>query len=260
MQIGISTACLYPMELERSLDTLTSLEDIECAEIFFNTTSELEPCFLKKLKLKLTENNIKLSSVHPFTSAMEPFMFFSEYELRFYDMLDFYKRYFDALNYLNVDILVIHGDILPERIAESEFFERFGILAETGKRFGIRVAQENVNRHRSQSVGFINRFRKNLGDLAYFVLDIKQTVRAGEDTFEMINAMGEKIVHVHINDNTKERDCLLPGDGDVDFKKIYNEINKFGISPDWVIEVYRKNFDKYNELKTSLNFLREKIM
>ena len=49
MHCGISTACLYPMELERALPTLISM-DFHLFEIFINTVSEMKPEYIKELK------------------------------------------------------------------------------------------------------------------------------------------------------------------------------------------------------------------
>ena len=52
MRPGISTACLYPMEIERSLDLLLSM-DFKLYEFFLNTWSELTPSFLRLLRDRL---------------------------------------------------------------------------------------------------------------------------------------------------------------------------------------------------------------
>ena len=52
MALGISTACLYPMLMEDSLETLINL-GFHQFEIFINTYSEMEPEFLAMLEKKL---------------------------------------------------------------------------------------------------------------------------------------------------------------------------------------------------------------
>ena len=80
--------------------------------------------FDKILKTK-EEYSIDVCSVHPCTSSCEPFFFFSEYERRFYDLLEFYKRYFDVCNKLDSKLLIIHGMRYQKRIPDEEYFERF---------------------------------------------------------------------------------------------------------------------------------------
>ncbi len=56
----------------------------------------------------------------------------------------------------------------------------------SGKREGVTVCQENVNRFKSESIEFCKKMRSALGDDFHMVFDIKQTVRAGQNTFEFL--------------------------------------------------------------------------
>ncbi len=250
MRSGISTACLYPMELEKALPALIKM-DFHLFEIFINTFSELKPEYLRELKQMLNESGSTVKSIHPFTSGFESFLLFSDYDRRFNDGLDFYKRYFDAANFLGAEILVLHGqrDAKHGRITERDYFEHYARLFTLGKTFGITVAQENVNLFRSEDPAFITRMRMFLKDECAFVLDIKQAVRAGHDPFAMCAAMGEKIVHVHINDNNAEADCLLPGCGTMDFAAFKQQLYELGYSGDLIIEVYRRSFGSLQEIR-----------
>ncbi len=250
MRSGISTACLYPMELEKALPTLISM-DFRLFEVFINTFSEMTPDYLNGLKKMITGSGSTVKSVHPFTSGFESFLLFSDYERRFQDGLEFYKQYFQAANLLGAEILVLHGqrDDKRSRITERDYFEHYARLFKLGKTFGITVAQENVNLFRSDDPEFITRMRKYLRDECAFVLDIKQAVRAGRDPYVMCSAMGERIVHVHINDNNKFSDCLLPGCGTMDFQALKRLLVGFGYTGDLIIEVYRRSFDEFRELE-----------
>jgi sugar phosphate isomerase/epimerase len=260
MSIGISTACLYPMYTEQALSLLLA-QGFRLFEIFFNSPSELEPDFLSLLKRKFSQYGGTLKSIHPFTSGFESYLLFSNYERRFEDGVKFYDRYFQAAHRLGAQILVLHGDRNPEKsgLTEPEYFERFAQLARRGKRYGITLAQENVNAFRSADPGFVRRMRAYLGEEASFVLDIKQAVRSGFDPFVMCEAMGERLIHVHINDHTREQDCLLPGVGQMDFARLQTTLNGFGYQGDFMIEVYRKNFQELEELNKAYRFLCEKL-
>lgn len=249
MNCGISTACLYPMETEKSLDALISMR-FTLFEIFFNTYREIQPDYLKKLNQTLTANHCSVKSVHPFTSGFESMLLFSDYHRRYLDGLEFYKHYFEAAQLLGAKILVLHGqrDYRNSRITEEEYFNRYGELYELGKTYGITVAQENVNACRSENPGFISRMRSYLNDGCSFVFDIKQAVRAGESPFQMCKAMGECIVHVHVNDNEDNADCLLPGEGTMDYPKLMQQLEQYHYDGDLIIEVYRKNFDCFSQL------------
>lgn len=244
MKIGISTACLYPMETEKALKLLTE-QKVDLFEVFYNTESELSQEFTAGLKRLLSMGNARLKSVHPFTSGYEPYMLFSTYERRFYDSIEFYKQYFHAAAELGAEFLVLHGDRkTPETggISDEDYFEKFAHLAKAGKEFGITVAQENVTRFRSQKPEFIEKMKNYLGDTAHFVLDIKQAVRSGYDPMVICAAMGEQLVHVHVNDHNSTEDCLVPGAGETDYIALFNLLKQNHYKGDMVIEVYRHNF------------------
>ena len=156
---------------------------------------------------------------------------------------------------MGADILVIHGDRAPFRITDEEYIERFGLLAERGMEFGVRVAQENVALHRSASPEFIEKMRKTLGELAFFVFDFKQSIRSGCTYEQVIRAMGERLIHVHVNDSKPENDCVLPGYGDTDFIAAKQLIESYGCNPKWIIEVYRRCFGEHDELSVAAKWL-----
>ncbi|HEX3037725.1 MAG TPA: sugar phosphate isomerase/epimerase [Oscillospiraceae bacterium] len=248
MNCGVSTACLYPMETEKSLSTLISL-NFRLFEIFFNTYREIQPEYIKSLKKILQEHNCSVKSVHPFTSGFESMLLFSNYRRRYLDGLEFYKHYFEAAQLLGAKILVLHGqrDYANSSITEEEYFNRYGELYELGKESGITVAQENVNAFRSEDPRFITRMRSYTNDRCSFVFDIKQAVRAGVDPFDMCAAMGERIIHVHVNDNNDTADCLLPGEGTMDYPKLMQQLAQYHYNDDFIIEVYRKNFERFEQ-------------
>ena len=163
MRMGISTACLYPLELERSFQTLLSM-DFRLFEVFLNTFSEFTPNYLRELRTMADVYGAEIKSVHPFTSGYEGFLLFSEYERRFQDSLVFYKHYFESENHMLASIVVLHGkrDYASANISESTYFERYAALFELGQSYGITVEQENVNKFRSESPGFIRRMRDYL--------------------------------------------------------------------------------------------------
>ena len=258
MNIGISTACLYPMETEKALELLIN-NHVSLFEIFFNTISEIQPDFIKNLKNIVTSSGGRVKSVHPFTSGYEPYLLFTNYERRYKDTLEFYKNYFNAAGELGAEIVVIHGDRKTSEtggISNKEYFDKFGELSEIGKSFGITLAQENVNAFRSHSPKFLREMKEYLGDRAKFVLDIKQGVRSGHDPLEVCDAMGDGVVHLHINDNNNGSDCLLPGYGETSYEQLFNVMKKHHYSGDAVIEVYRSSYGDIHELVQSYDYLK----
>lgn len=263
MEIGISTASFYPIDTYEALKSIAGFS-VKTAEVFFNTFSELNSPYIDRLKKIADENNIKITSIHPFTSGMESFMLFSEYKTRFYDMAEYYKRYNEAANLLGAKIVIIHGDKIFA-ISDEEYLERFACLMENSKRQGIITAQENVNMFRSASPKFISKMKNEIK--AKFVFDIKQSLRSGYNPYEIIDAMGSNLVHVHLSDSKSDisdvnsqifadNNCLLPGRGDFDFKRLFKRLKSLNYTGDIIIEVYKNSYDKLCEIKSAYKFCR----
>ncbi len=255
MNVGSSTSCFYPLETEKALGKVIDL-GFKSAEIFFNTSSELEPAFVKEMKKQADDADMRILSVHPFSSALENTCIFGEYQRRYDDYIDLYKKHFQAAAMLGADVVVIHGAISRQKrdIPEEHYFERFSSLVELGRQEGIKVCQENVVRFRSESLEFLKRMRSALGDGFNMVFDIKQAIRSGYDPFEVLEEMKNEIVHVHISDNTPECDCLPPGRGSFDYKRLFRTLNEADYQGGYVIEIYSKGFDVEKELAASKQF------
>lgn len=255
MKIGISTASLYPMQTEQAL-ALLGEGGVRHTEVFFNAASELEPPLLDELCRIRQAYDIRVASVHPFLSFGETYLLFSSYERRFHETLLLYDRYFEAANRLGADVLVIHGKRDDKQMDTQQYFERFGQLMERGRRAGIRVAQENVVQHFSQSPSALSKMAAALGEGFSVVLDTKQARRAGYTPQDFINAVGRHIVQVHLSDASAQADCLAPGEGTCDFAALFQALRQVGYNGGGVIELYRKNYGTLQQLLASLAFLQ----
>lgn len=256
MKIGASTACFYPLETEKAVHELTAL-NFKTIEIFFNSFSELEPQFIDTVNNELNKNSCTVASVHPFTSAFESFMFFSRYTRRFEDSVLYYDMFFRAAQQLGAKKLVLHGGRLEDayKLSDEEYCRRFALISQQAKKFGIRLLHENVRGHRACSPEFITKMKRLIPQYAAFVLDIKQAIRSGCKPIELVKAMGGSLEHIHINDNTPDSDCLLPGFGYFDFLEFFKAVKDTGYDGEAIIEVYRANFENENDIKNSLEYL-----
>lgn len=256
MNIGASTSCFYPLETEKSLLEVINLGFTK-TEIFFNTSSELKVPFVKELKKTADDNGVNVLSVHPFSSALENTCIFGEYPRRFDDFIGLYQEQCHAAAILGAGVVVIHGALKKRKIPLDDdfYFERFKTLIEIGKKEGVLVCQENVNRFKSEELEFMKKMRSALGSDFHMVFDIKQAIRAGYEPFDFLNEMKNEIVHVHLSDsNLPDSDCLPPGRGNFDFRRLFNTLDNAGYKGDYVIEIYSKGLDVKDELAFSKTY------
>lgn len=256
MPIGVSSSCLYPLSPLESLEILGKL-GVKTSEVFINSPSELTLEYAKKLNNLKEEYGINILSLHPFTSFAETVMLFSEYKRRFTDMLEYYKYIFEVTAALGAEITVIHGSKLPGKIPHEEYFERFGMMVEEGKKSGITVAQENVNNHFSESPEFMKTMRAYLGDNFKMVFDVKQAVRAGFEPLGFAKEFANEIVHVHLSDHKEGFDCLPPSEGIFDFGKLFEIMKAADYNGSYVVELYRHNYGEPAELVKSMQYLEQ---
>ncbi len=255
MVIGASTSNFYPALLEDALDTVLSL-GFRDTEVFFNAACELEPPFVTELRRKVDDAGARVHAVHPHTSFMEPHFLFSPYSRRADEMLDNYKRTFDAAARLGANFLVLHGDRENGALTVEQSIERYERLYDLGMTFGVRVAQENVVRFRSSDLSYIRALKDALGSKAAFVLDIKQTVRCGLSVEEVAAAMGNAIVHVHVSDHDATRDCILPSKGTFDYARLFSILRDIQYRGAVLIELYRHGFQDPQDLVTAAEYLK----
>ncbi len=254
MSYGISTSCLYPMNTEDALEMLGE-KGVKTCEVFLNSISETTDDFARILNSIKEKYGMKITAVHPFSSFSETFMLFGEYERRYFDVVDFYKRCFEVTAMLGADISIIHGMRNIGKLPHEKYFERFSGLVQAGKEFGVRVAQENVNGHFSAKPEFLKKMKNALQDDFKLVFDVKQAVRSGYDPIEFAEEFKKDIVRIHISDHNELSDCLPPGKGDFDFKKLFSVMNSVNYRGDYIIELYREGFGSIDELTESLGYL-----
>lgn len=258
MQIGISTANLYPMTVEDALSSIGGL-GAKTAEVFVNTVSELTPEFAAAMKQRATQHGMTIRSLHSYTSCFEPYLLFSQYERRFEDGLLVFDPIFKAAADMGAAFVILHGDRDPGVLPAEQSIARFEALYDRGQQHGVTLLQENVVRFRACQPAFVREMRKVLGDKAQFTFDFKQCRRTGIPYEEMIDAMRGAIRHVHISDSDAEHDCLMPGAGQEDLVSTLRLLKDAGFDGAVIIELYRHNFDKIEELSQGVEVLRHAI-
>ncbi len=246
-KVGISTACFYPLETEKSFDIVCE-SGCRCTELFFNSPSEISESFIKEIRAKQLYHGMDIVSVHPFMSFAESFYLFSSYERRFYDIFPLYERFFEVMNELDSRIFVLHGSKIPGSIPDELYFERFAKLIETGKKYGISVCQENVVHHRAQNYEYLKAMTDFIGEDFGIVLDIKQARRADTNPYDIINTLHKNIKHIHISDFNDAKDCIPPLAGYFDFVHFFKTLKEKNYQGNYIIELYEHSYENIQEI------------
>lgn len=258
MDIGLSSACFYPLETEKSIVRACEA-GAETIEIFMNADSEFDPEFVRKMSEICRSYGTRVASVHTMGSFTESYHLFSSYNRRFYEARDTsFKRHFDVMHALGAEILVMHGIKKPGSISDEEYFERFGELTLMGKAEGLKICQENVVHYRSESPDFLLRMGRYIGDDFNMVFDIKQSIRTGIDPYDFAAKLHKYIRHIHISDHNEKMDCMVPmRDGVFDFKRFFNMMKGYAFNGDYIIELYEFGYDSDLELTNALRGLKK---
>ena len=256
MNIGVSTASLYPLETELALEEIGKA-GVKTTEIFFNCESELKPAFIDILKDIQNEYGIAIPSIHPTYSLAESFLLFSEYERRFWEGIDKFKRYSEIAAELGAKYIILHGGKNNGITGDEEYCQRYMLLNEATLKNGVTVLQENVANFRARDKEFLRSMCKILGDDAQFCLDVKQAVRSGYTPIELAEEFHSHIKHCHISDHSLAGDCLLPLNGGFDFNAFFNFMSSKGYKAAYMIEVYKNAYKSFDEIFTSFDRIKK---
>ncbi len=227
------------------------------AEIFMNSFSELEKPILTELKAIKDYYGMDIRSLHPFTSAYETTLFFSDYKRRTLDSIEFYKKYFNAANELGAEMIVLHGGLTVAKTTPEKYAQSYILLNEAAIKEGVYIAHENVREHHCCDPVFMKKLADLVGDNFKMVLDIKQCRRSGFSEFDFIEALGKNIFQVHLSDCLQGEDCLAPGIGNYDFARLFSALENAGYGKSALIELYRRNFGEPQELQAAKSYLEK---
>lgn len=256
MKIGISTASLFPEK--HSEDAAQIIKDLgaDVAEIFLSTFYEYRPEFSKALAPKI--EGLEVNSLHTMPLNFEPNLFNSTRRVRgdgFY-WLDQVAR---SAQLLKCPDYTFHGFVrtagvrhddmgfIGERIAEAYYFARG---------YNLSLCLENTAHYAYNRPGFFKEVKSRCPEIAG-VFDIKQARRSGYPYAMYIEEMAGSVGYAHLSDVDADGRCCLPGKGIYDFNEVLKRLKGAGFDGNIIIEVYRGDYGGFEELKESLEFLKE---
>ncbi len=260
MRCGISTACFFPQDTLQSLQQVIAIGS-PVTEIFLNTFSEIETPYVDELYRCVHDAKIEVVAFHPFSSMLDGFFFASTYERRFFDGEALYRRYFEICKRFGAKKLVFHGDheqnFFP--FPKEKYAQHFRKLSALARSYDVTLCHENVFYCRLGASEAVREIKPMLQEAAAFTLDIKQAYRKGEKIEEMLAAMGKEVRHIHISDHNQEKDCILPGQGDFDFKGMIQQLQAMHYEGDLIIELYQDGFDSASDLAKARCYIDDVI-
>lgn len=257
MKLGMSSAGFYGrMETEEEASFLRQF-DLDVCEIFLQTRSEYSGDFGRVVKEHL--QGLSCVSVHPKGTQFEPDLFGGSPRQR-RDAMETLIHVLDAGQVLGASWYVFHGPsgarspMTPERMANLP--ERFAAMQAEAKNRNMEILWENVNWCTLRDLACVQSALKLLPDL-HFVLDVKQAYLGKTDPFDMLHQMEGRIRHVHLLDWDASGKLCLPGEGIMDFLRLFRELKVQGYDGALILEPYAAQTTDTEAVKRSLAFLRE---
>lgn len=257
MKIGLSTGCFFPQTPLESLEKAGQL-GAKYVEIFFNTFSELEDEYILKLKSIMDKYNMQAISIHPFTSAIETFMFFSVYDYKLQDSIALYEKYFRACNILGCKYVVIHGCFTCNRYMDMQrYCKNLNLLSQKARAYDVYLSQENVYKFKCGYIENLKEFVKYADKDIKFTFDIKQAVKSRQSVYKMLDLVADRISHVHLSDCTGRNHSLVPFEGSFDFDRFFNYITANTTAQAALVELYSHTVKDEHQLADVLGKLQK---
>lgn len=260
MKTGISTASLFlRYDNEDAVAVLDEL-GVGVAEIFLTSFTEYKPEFAELLKSRMGALNAH--SVHILNTQVEPQLFNKHPRVR-EDSFAILADVMRSAQVLGAKHYTFHGTARFKKASRNpanDNLPRMGeCIREIGEfceRFGVRLCLENVEWATYNRVGVFTKMKEYYPALQG-VLDVKQARISGEGYLPYLREMGENIATVHLSDVDENGKMCLPGRGKTDFVTLLKALKDVGFDGPMLIEAYKDDYQKIEELKQSCNFLEE---
>ncbi len=260
MRTGVSTASLFSRKNnEEALPLLDSL-GVRTAEVFLTSFCEYSRAFGEKLAAG--KGGVEVHSMHVLNTQFEPQLFNGNPRVKA-DAYEWLTKALEAGRAFGAEYYTFHGIARIKRSSRSGEGDRLGAWSEALKEiserclgFGIRLCLENVEWAIYNRPGVFTEMRRASPAL-FGVLDIKQA-RLSEYPYEMyLKEMEGRLAHIHVSDVDAEGRICLPGKGRFDFPELLKRLHGAGFDGPLLVEVYKDDFERPEELKESCDYLDE---
>ncbi|MDD4316862.1 MAG: sugar phosphate isomerase/epimerase [Clostridia bacterium] len=257
MKIGISTASFFTKEAtENTFDIIKDL-GIDTCEVFLTTFREYKSGFAELLRER--RNGINAYSIHTLNVQFEPELFNIVARTR-EDSEIIYKEAAVAAGILGAKYYTFHGPTRMKRTPYCIDLEKVGrrldeldeMLQNIGG--GCRIAYENVHWTFFNSPEYFLELKKHTS--VRTCLDIKQAMQSKYSVYDYIDAMGDRLVNVHLCDFDDSGKLYVPGKGTFDFVGLFRTLLDRGYEGPALMELYAGNYRTYEEIKEGRDYLQ----
>ena len=260
MRTGVSTASLFMRENNEEALPLLDALGVRTAEVFLTSFSEYDRNFGELLAEK--KGRLRVHSVHVLNTQFEPQLFSGNPRVK-KDAFFWLERAMRAGQALGAKYYTFHGIARIKRASRSGEKDNFAAwggglreISEFCASFGIGLCLENVEWAMYNRPGFLRAAREFCPALSC-VLDIKQARISSYPYTMYLQEMEGRLAHVHVSDVGEDGKIRLPGKGIFDFPEFLKRLDGAGFDGPLIIEVYKDDFLRAEELKESCDYLDE---
>ncbi len=259
MKIGVSTGSFFLKEYnENALSILNDLK-VKNVEVFLTSYSEYKAEYVKLLNER--KGNLNVFSIHPNGTQFEP-QLFSGHQRQKEDAILILKDFLSAGQSLGAKYYSFHGQTRLKKMAKPINFENcsrnINIICDIAESYGIGISYETVEYCYFNYPDFFVNMR-NLCPKLNCVLDIKQIKITGQNYTDFLKVMEGRVSHVHVTGFNEQGLTCLPHNSTFDFETLFKRLQDASFDGCIMIEVYKNDYKEYAELKTSVDFLEEKL-
>ena len=261
MKLGMSSAAFYGHGETEDQAAMLADYPVEVCEVFLQTYSEYSAAFGALVKERLA--GLPCVSAHPKGGTQFELDLFGRSNRQTEDAMGLFGQVCAAGRELGARYYVLHGPfsvsgrLRPGQIhALGERTERLRAIAAA---YGVEMLWENVHWCALRDPEDVREMTALLPEQR-FVLDVKQAYRAGTTPFAMMEAMGDRVRHVHALDMDKAGRLCLPGEGVTDWKALMRELRDRGYAGAVILEPYEWMARDPDALRRSLDVLRNAMI
>lgn len=254
MQVGISTATFFSKVLTEDSFSVIHRCGADVAEVFLTTFSEYEREFGQLLKSRKGE--VDVYSIHSLNTEFEP-QLFNTVERTRADAEKVYRKVLEVGNIIGAKKYTFHGQA---RLKRGTYFDpvfvgkRLAQLGDIANSYGIELCLENVHWATFNTPDFYKQTREYAPNVGT-VLDIKQARQSGYNWRDYLDVMGRSLKNVHLSD-VRNGEIVMVGKGEFPFSELISRLKDMGYDGPLIIEQYAKNYDSYDEVAQSVEYLK----